>query len=100
MAEYFQDSPYKAVNFAYPGRFRQWQFNLGNNYWDSQENVEKAVIWLVEDKLKLTKKEAYKKLRRKDFYGYGLGAVLNKEKTVKNVLDNIYGTSSFSHNRI
>jgi len=53
----FNNSPYDAINSAYPNKFKRWEFNrVANNYWDKETSKE-AVIWLIEEKLKLNIKD-------------------------------------------
>ncbi|MBD3189596.1 MAG: hypothetical protein GF308_03080 [Candidatus Heimdallarchaeota archaeon] len=73
LSRIYGSSPYKAINAAYPGRFHPWEFKLAN-YW-SQQNIataRKATKWLVEEKLKLNKKELFSKIQLKDFIENGL----------------------------
>jgi hypothetical protein len=48
MLEYvFDRSPYKAINNAYPDKYRPWQFNrTPENYWNDATAIE-AICWLM-----------------------------------------------------
>lgn len=66
---------YKGISFdlledAFPGEFKRWEFRVPPRYW-SDDTVKKAIRWLVEVKLKITKEEA-KTLNRDDFLAYRL----------------------------
>lgn len=45
----FDSSPYKALDYIRPGRFKPWELkmNVPNNYWDLDSNVRDALEWLI-----------------------------------------------------
>ena len=49
----FNCTLFNAIDAAYPGRFKKWQLgeHVQNDYWNREEG-KKAVVWLIEDKLK------------------------------------------------
>lgn len=50
----FNDSPYEALNSAYPNKFKPWQLNMApKGYWTLENGIQ-ATKWLVEEKLKLS----------------------------------------------
>ena len=76
-ASVFNRSPYAAINNAYPGKYKPWQFaNVPKSYW-TKETAAEATRWLIEEKLKWSEEELLKKLSTKTFYDNGLGEMLN-----------------------
>ncbi|MGU8987661.1 DUF4046 domain-containing protein [Clostridium perfringens] len=78
----FNNSPYLAINSAYPGKFKEWEFkNVPRHYWKEKENAIKAVKWLVEEKLNLSDEdikdkvctELFKKNNLTSMLQYGFG---------------------------
>ena len=48
----FNNSPYFAIENAYPGKFKPWEFTqVPKNFWNLKTASE-ATIWLIEEKLK------------------------------------------------
>ena len=73
----FDGSSYAAINNAYPGKYKPWQFeHVTRSYWTKERAVE-ATIWLIEEKLKWSEEELLKKLSTKTFYDNGLRGMLN-----------------------
>ena len=73
----FNRSTYAAINNAYPGKYKPWQFaNVPNSYW-TKETAAEATMWLIEEKLKWSEEELLKKLSTKTFYDNGLRGMLN-----------------------
>lgn len=75
----FGNSPYKALNTVYPGKFKPWELKKmrgPRNYWNRKTGVQ-AVKWLLEEKLKWNKEEVKRNLTVKIFRKYGLGNMLN-----------------------
>jgi hypothetical protein len=51
---YFNSSPYQAMEAAYPGRFKKWEFTQ-MGMWEGEEGLKlakEATRWLIEKKLK------------------------------------------------
>lgn len=77
----FNYSPYKAINYAYPKKFKPWEFtttqvwNGGNGY--GLRMAKHAVRWLVEEKLKIQEEEVPSKIKKSTFEGYRLGGMLS-----------------------
>lgn len=72
----FNNSPWKAINSTYPGRFKPWELNqVPRSYWNKENSIN-AVKWLVEEKLKLTDDELKEKLSAKMFNDNGLSRML------------------------
>ena len=44
----FNNSPIDAIELAYPKRFKSWEFSQApNGFWDTDENVNDALEWLI-----------------------------------------------------
>ena len=72
----FVNSPYAAINNAYPGKYKPWQFAyVPNSYW-TKETAIKATKWLIEEKLKWSEEELFKGLSIKVFIKYGLSGMI------------------------
>ena len=72
----FNNSPYLAINTAYPNKFKEWEFKLvPRNFWTKEKGIE-ATKWLVEEKLKLSDSDLKRGLSRKLFYDNGLRGML------------------------
>jgi hypothetical protein len=60
LGKVFRDSPYSAINLAYPNRFKPWELiSNPRNYWTKDTGIL-ATKWLVEEKLKLSKEDNIK----------------------------------------
>lgn len=74
---YFNGSPFQAIELAYPGKFQPWELNTSpQGYWNDINNGIKATKWLIEDKLKLTDKQLKEQLSIKLFENNGLRGML------------------------
>lgn len=72
----FVNSPYSAINSAYPDKYKPWQFpNVPLSYWNNETAAE-ATKWLIEEKLKWSEEDVVKKLSQKIFYDNGLRGML------------------------
>ena len=73
----FNNSPYDAINAAYPNKYKEWEFkNVPRSYWNEKENSIKATKWLIEEKLKLSDEELKEKLSQKLFTENGFRSML------------------------
>lgn len=73
---FFNKSTYKAINAAYPNKFKPWQFkSTPKGFWNDETQVE-AIQWLVEEKLKISPVESLSKINKEDFINNGLGGML------------------------
>ena len=60
MESLFSNSPYLAIESAYPGKFKPWEFkNVPRDFWTKEIAIE-AIKWLIEGKLKLSDEEVLK----------------------------------------
>ncbi|WP_137743243.1 hypothetical protein [Robertmurraya siralis] len=49
LAHCFQLSPYNAMNFMYPNRWKRWEFkHVPNDFWNEPSNLRDALIWFIE----------------------------------------------------
>ena len=74
----FNDSPYKAINYIYCGKFKEWEFkNVPLNFWDDEINRIYAIKWLIKDKLLLNDdNELLNNLSTQSFIDNGLNGLL------------------------
>ena len=78
LTQVFVNSPYAAIDNAYPGKYKPWQFAyVPKSYWTKETAVE-ATIWLIEEKLKWSEEDVVKKLSQKTFYDNGLRGMLTR----------------------
>lgn len=72
----FNDSPYEAINSAYPDKFKSWEFKyVSRNYWTIERGIE-ATKWLIEEKLQLKSDEDFKnKISKTIFMDNGLAGM-------------------------
>lgn len=69
--------PYKAIDFAYPGRFKPCEFKMSlGGIWDSDETKLEAIKWLVKEKLKFSNDDIRGKLNKMLFEEYGLNGLI------------------------
>lgn len=71
----FLQSPYKAINLAYPNRFKSWEFKrVPMNYW-TVETGNEAIKWLFEVKLKWTDNDIKNNFSGNLFIENGIGGM-------------------------
>jgi hypothetical protein len=76
----YNTSVYQAVEDAYPGILKRWQFRVPNNYWSGGEGEEhgaEATKWLIEEKLRIPIEEIPKRITQKTFSENGLIGMLD-----------------------
>lgn len=72
----FHNSPYEAINNAFPNHFKPFQLNcIPKGYWTLETGSE-ATIWLLEEKLKWNKKQICAQISKKTFYNNRFGGML------------------------
>ena len=71
----FNCSPYLAINTAYPGVYKPWDFNCPRNYWNCDTGIM-ATKWLIEDKLQWNDDEVKQMLDIAVFRSNGLAGML------------------------
>ena len=73
----FNNSPYLAIENAYPGKFKAWEFaKVPNHFWNLK-TAKEATIWLIEEKLKWSDEDVKQKLSLNTFKQYSLTGMLN-----------------------
>ena len=73
----FNDSPYLAIENAYPGKFKAWEFAKVSNHFWNLKTAKEATIWLIEEKLKWSDEDVKQKLSLNTFKQYSLNGMLN-----------------------
>ena len=77
LAVLFNDSPYRAIENAYPGKFKPWELpSVPKKFWN-METAREATIWLIEEKLKWSDEDIKEKLTLNTFKENSLKSMLN-----------------------
>ena len=81
----FNGSPYFAIENAYPGKFKAWEFaKVPKNFWNLKTASE-ATIWLIEEKLKWSDEDVRRNLSQNTF----------KENSLRGMLDVLFNGSPY-----
>ena len=73
----FNNSPYLAIENAYPGKFKPWEVaRVSKKFWN-METAREATIWLIEEKLKWSDEDVKEKLTLNTFKENSLKSMLN-----------------------
>ena len=81
----FNGSPYFAIENAYPGKFKAWEFaKVPKNFWNLKTASE-ATIWLIEEKLRWSDEDVRRNLSQNTF----------KEKSLRGMLDVLFNGSPY-----
>jgi len=75
----FNDSPYLAIDNAYPGRFKKWEFTQ-NGMWQGEEGLKlarEATKWMIEEKEKIPAHKIPQKVTQKTFTDNGFSGMLS-----------------------
>ena len=81
----FNGSPYFAIENAYPGKFKPWEFSkVSNNFWN-METAKEATMWLIEEKLKWSDEDLRRNLSQNTF----------KENSLRGMLDVLFNGSPY-----
>ena len=73
----FNNSPYRAIENAYPGKFKPWEVTrVSKKFWNV-ETAKEATIWLIEEKLKWSDEDIKQKLSAKIFIQNSFTSILN-----------------------
>lgn len=87
--KYFNKSPFKAINAAYPGKYKFFQFrHIGTapvGFWRDDNNCIEVIKWLIEEKLKLSDDELMASLSKEFF----------RKHNLHNMLKNRFSNSPF-----
>lgn len=81
----YNNSPYRAINEAYPDRFMPWEMSMAPIKFWTRENGAKATKWLIEDRLKWDSEKIKDELSLNTFIDNDLGGMMKS----------IYGSSPF-----
>ena len=87
----FFNSPYDALNYMYPGKFKIWEkCNIPKRYWKNEDHVKEALQWLFEEKLNIFEDDTT--VTTKDFKKYHLlGVLVNRFKgSIYKAIDYMY----------
>ena len=87
----FFNSPYDALNYMYPGKFKIWEkCNIPKRYWENEDHVKEALQWLFEEKLNIFEDDTT--VTTKDFKKYHLlGLLVNRFKgSIYKAIDYMY----------
>ena len=77
LAVLFNDSPYRAIENAYPGKFKPWELpSVPKKIWNV-ETAREATIWLIEEKLKWSDDDIKKKLSANTFIKNSLTSIIS-----------------------
>lgn len=76
----FKGSFFRAIENAYPGRFRPWEFrNVPKNFWQGEQgmvNARRATRWLCEEVLGVPPERVFQDVTYHLFREHGLGGML------------------------
>ena len=73
----FNGSAYLAINNAYPGKFKPWEFTQVPNHFWNLKTASEATTWLIEEKLKWSDEDIKQKLSANIFIKNSLTGMLN-----------------------
>ena len=77
LAVLFNDSPYRAIENAYPGKFKPWELpSVPKKIWNV-ETAREATIWLIEEKLKWSDEDVKEKLSANTFIKNSLTSIIS-----------------------
>jgi hypothetical protein len=91
LVQVFNDSPFKAIETAYPNKFKQWEFkHTPKNFW-TKETIIEATKWMVDEKLKWSREDIIKNISKETFQHYGLlGALKHYRVSPYIILKEVY----------
>ena len=95
LSHVFNDSPYRAVDNAYPGEFKEWQFRHHREMWQGEEGLKlakKATKWVIEEIEKVPFHEIPQKVSQRTFKDNGLLGMLKRafNDSPYHAVDNAY----------
>lgn len=78
----FHGSCYRAIENAFPGRYRPWEFkNVPKHFWSGEkglENARAATRWLAEKVLHIPREHVLSEMTYEMFRKHGLGGMLTR----------------------
>ena len=88
----FNDSVFKALDNAYPGKYHEWELKCTpRNFW-TLENAKRATIWLFKEKLNWSDEKIRQNVSRKIFVENGLDTMMHVlfKNNAKEALSNAF----------
>lgn len=74
----YSNSPFRAIDEAYPGEYKPWEFKkTPNNYWN-EEKAREATMWLIEERLKYDDERIMEGVELAHFKENGLYGMITK----------------------
>ena len=78
LIDVFKNNYFIAIENAYPGKYKKWEFrNVCNNFW-TLETAKEATKWLIEEKLKWSDEQVKESLTQATFIQNGLSGMLGR----------------------
>jgi hypothetical protein len=77
----FNGSPYLAIDYAYPGRFKKWVFQNQTGMWQGESGLElarEATLCMIEEKEKIPFHDIPEKVTQRTFTDNGLSGMLSR----------------------
>lgn len=72
----FDNSPFKALNFLFPDKYKPWEMAcVGNNFWKDENNIKSALNWLFFEKLKWSTETIVKNISSELFHNNSLSGL-------------------------
>ena len=99
LVQVYNASPYKAINDLMPGKFKEWELNnVPLNFW-SKHNCQKAIIWLITEKIGPTYEYMNYNELREAFIHHGLGYMLQSKfkNSIEKALDGVKDKIEFKN---
>ena len=84
LSNIFNGSPYQAINYMYPDKYKPWEkCRPINSYWSDEEHIKDALHWLFEEKVNIDN------VTEDDFRKYGLGTlfIVNFNSSIEKVIE-------------
>ncbi len=77
----FGSSPFRALDAAYPGRFKPWDLpHVSTSYWKGdvgRKHAAGAIRWMIDERLVWSEEQVKDRLSRKHFQAHRLGGLLS-----------------------
>ena len=92
----FNDSVFKALDNAYPGKYHEWELKCTpRNFW-TLENAKRATIWLFKEKLNWSNEKIRQNVSKKILVENGLDTMMhvlfknNAKKAISNAFPDLF----------
>lgn len=94
---------YDIIELAFPGEFKPWEFpKIKNGFWKDQNNINNAVKWLIEERLKIDVKRGIS-ISKTDFIMNNLESLVVYSDMnhigLKNIIRSVYGNCHIKFKR-